>query len=169
MNNKLYEITEKLKQILFNPQPLQEMSRAFAYKNRSIEVCVWVEGPMGADNRYFKYYNSLYYNTASKVARIRIDRPEYVGGNHKEHGIKQWKLSSGDKQELEEILKGPSDNHKGLTRWQDILITYNEDNFNISADKTINGILDDSQRNPKINKNIKPFPIDYPMPSYEEL
>lgn len=164
------EIAQKFTEILgVQKQSINEMSRAFAYKDRSIEVCVWVEGPMGVDNQYFKYYDSMYYNNAKKVARIRIDKSEYVGGKHREHGIKPWILSNKDKKELVDILKGPSKEHEGLTRWQDIIITYNKDNFDISSLDTINGNLNVENRNPKMPKHIKPFSIDYPMPNYLEL
>lgn len=169
MDKHIKQINEQLEQVIDKALQLNEMSKAFSFKNRSIEVCAWVEGPLSVDNRYFKYYNSMFYNLADKVARIRIDKPEYVGGNHKEHKIKKWILTEKEKRELVEILKGPSEEYDNLTRWQDILITYNRDNFNISAKNTIAGNLNDTQRNPKLAKYIKPFPIDYPMPNYIEL
>lgn len=84
----LIEIANKLKEKLF-PQSLNEMSLAFQYKDRHVEVCAWVENPTPRDNRYFKYYDSEYISTATKVARIRIDEAVYVGGNHKEKKFKE--------------------------------------------------------------------------------
>ena len=167
--SKLKELIETLANLIKPTQPINEMSRAFAYKDRLIEVCAWVEGPMRADNRYFKYYNNMHYSVATKVARIRIDEARYVGGNHKEGNKKKWVLTPSEKQELVDILNGPSEEVPGYTRWQDILITFNRDNFNLSTQRTLAGDLDDSQRNPHMPKHIKPFPIDYPMPNYMEI
>lgn len=166
--NEIQKLIRKLKEVL-EPQTLNEMSMAFHYKDRYVEVCAWVENPTSRDNRYFKYYDSEYSSTASKVARIRIDRPDYVGGNHKERNLKKWTLSKNEKQFLMTILKSESDDYKGLTKWQDILITYNRDNFHIKAEDTINGNIDKGTRNPLLIDKIKPFPIDYPMPNYLEL
>lgn len=49
-------LLQKLEEAL-NPIPLYEMSKAFSYKDKRIDVCAWVENPMGVDNQYFKYYN----------------------------------------------------------------------------------------------------------------
>ena len=154
---------------LFQSQQINEMSMAFHYKDRHVEVCAWVENPTPRDNRYFKYYDSEYSNMAKKVSRIRIDRPEYVGGNHKERNIKKWVLSDKEKQYLVQILKSPSDDYPNLIKWQDILITYNRDNFHIKAEDTIKGNINCNSRNPLLPDYIKPFPIDYPMPNYLEL
>lgn len=154
---------------IFNKQQFYEMSKAFSYKDRRIDVCVWVENPMGVDNMYFKYYDCSLYTMANKVARIRLDKPKYVGGNHKEGTKKKWVLSERDKKELVELLKSPSDEHEGLTKWQDVIITYNDDNFNLKAKQTINGELDKAQRDPKMPSHLVPLPIDLPMPNYLEL
>ena len=166
--NKIEMLIEKLKEVL-TPMQLNEMSMAFHYKDRHVEVCAWVENPTPRDNRYFKYYNSEYNSTATKVARIRIDKPEYVGGNHKERDLKKWILSNKEKQELIEILKTPSNDYPGYTKWQDIIITYNRDNFHLKAEDTIKGNLDKGTRNPTLPKHIVPFDIDTPMPNYLQL
>lgn len=161
------EIIEKFKDI--NRQCINEMSMAFSYKDRHVEVCAWVENPTPRDNRYFKYYDAEYSNMASKVARIRIDAAKYVGGNHKERNLKKWILSNKEKQYLIEILNSPSDDYPSLTKWHDILITYNRDNFHIKAEDTIKGNIDPKSRNPLLPENVKPFSIDFPMPNYLEL
>lgn len=160
------EIIQKLKEALM---PLNEMSMAFHYKDRHVEVCAWVENPTPRDNRYFKYYNSEYNSTATKVARIRIDKAEYVGSNHRERNLKKWILSNKEKQELIEILKTFSDDYPGYTKWHDILITYNRDNFHLNAQDTINGNLEKGTRNPSLPSHVKPFSIDTPMPDYTQL
>lgn len=166
--NKIEMLIEKLKEAL-TPMPLNEMSMAFHYKDRYVEVCAWVENPTPRDNRYFKYYNSEYNSTATKVARIRIDKPEYVGGTHKERNLKKWILSNKEKQYLMKILTTPSNDYPGYTKWQDILITYNRDNFHLKAEDTINGNLDKGTRNPTLPKHVVPFNINTPMPDYLQL
>lgn len=159
------ELTNKLNKLV----AINEMSMAFHYKDRHVEVCAWVENPTPRDNRYFKYYNSEYNSAATKVARIRIDKPEYVGGNHKERNLKIWNLSNKEKQYLIHILSTPSDDYVGYTKWHDILITYNRDNFHISAKDTIQGNIHKGTRNPTLPSHIVPFSIDTPMPDYTKL
>lgn len=154
---------------LFNKQQFYEMSKAFSYKDKRIDVCVWVENPMAVDNMYFKYYDCSLYTMAKKVARIRLDKAVYVGGNHKEGNKKKWILSDREKAELVELLKSPSDRYNGLSRWQEVIITYNDDNFNLNYMQTINGEFDKAQRDPKMPKHLVPLPIDYPMPDYTKI
>ena len=164
------KLNEKLQEFLNKPKiSINEMSMAFHYRDRHAEVCAWVENPTLRDNRYFKYYDSQFVSSASKVARIRIDKNEYVGGNHKERNLKKWELSNREKQYLMQILHSPSEEHKGLTKWHDILITYNRDNFLLKAEDTINGNLDKAVASPVLPNHVKPFPINYPMPDYLEL
>lgn len=163
------EIIQQFKDV--NKQTINEMSMVFRYKDRHVEVCAWVENPTPRDNRYFKYYDSMYIDTATKVARIRINESKYVGGNHKERKLKKWILSNKEKQYLIDILKSESDNpaNKGYTRWQEILMRYNEDNFGLYPEDTKKGNFEKAQSSPNLPSNVKPFPIDYPMPNYLEL
>lgn len=162
------KLKEQLEEAL-NLIPLYEMSMAFYYKDRRIDVCAWVENPMGVDNQYFKYYDNSLMKLATKVARIRIDKPVYVGGRHKERNLKKWILSKREKQELVEILQGESEDHPGYTRWQELLMTYNRDNFNISFKNSKEGNLKNHQRDPKMPDYIQPYDINTPMPDYLEL
>lgn len=162
------EIAQELKKLI-QPQPLYEMSKAFSYKDRRIDVCAWVENPMATDNKYFKYYNSSSIDMATMVARIRIDRPTYVGGTHRERNLKKWILTDKEKKELVQILSGNSLRYIGYTRWHDIIITYNFDNFNLTPEQTISGDLDDSQRSPRMPKHLMPLAINTPMPDYIKL
>lgn len=166
--NIFRKLNERIQEI-FNPMPLHEMSKAFSYKNRRIDVCAWVENPMGVDNQYFKYYNCSSIPSATKVARIRINKAEYVGGFHRERNLKKWILSNREKQELVEILKMPSERYKNCTNWQDILITYNYDNFDIIPENTIAGNISKYNKDPKMPKHLKPLDINTPMPNYLEL
>lgn len=167
--NKFEKLNEELKEYI----PLNEMSLAWDYRKKNKAYCAWTEGPMNAENRYFKFYDSDSPDMASKVARIRIDRAEYVGGDHKEKNsqgkVEKWILSDKDKKILLTLLKSPSDDNDNCTKWQDILIRWNRDNFGIPAKKTISGEIEGYQAKPGLLDDCKPFPIDYPMPDYNKL
>jgi len=124
---------------------------------------------MGVDNQYFKYYDNEDYDMATKVARIRFDRPEYIGGSHKEGSKKPWTLKPMEKQMLINILKQENTDEKGYTNWQAMIIRWNRDNFHLSKEDTIAGNLDKGRCSPKMPKHIKPLPINYPMPDYTLL
>ena len=162
------KLLQKLDEVL-NPIQLYEMSKAFSYKDKRIDVCAWVENPMGVDNMYFKYYNCSTIPSATKVARIRIDKCQYVGGRHKENGKQPWILNKTELKELMDILKSESDEHIGLTRWQDIIITYNKDNFNLTTKECLTNNFENAQRDPKMPKHLQPLDINTPMPNYMEL
>jgi hypothetical protein len=143
-------------------QPIFEMSSAWT-DDRS-NRCVWVENPNGYSNRYFKYLNNSSYRRAKLVARIWIDKPEYVKGHKNSDGKTEWILTSKEKKELVTLLNAPSEAHDNTTNWQEILITYNEDNFQIPPMRTIKGNIDFSKY-----RNQKPYDINTPMPNYLEL
>ena len=65
-------------------------------------------------------------------------------------------------------MNSPSDDNDGCTKWQDIIIRWNRDNFGIPAKKTISGDVNGYKAKPGITAK-EPFPIDYPMPNYLEL
>lgn len=154
---------------MFSKEQLYEMSMAFFYKDRRIDVCAWVENPMSTDNQYFKYYNCSTIPSATKVARIRLDRPEYVGGNHRERNLKKWILTESEKKELIEILEGPSSEHEGFNRWQEVLMTYNRDNFQIPFNDSKINDFSKANRDPKMPDYIKPYDINTPIPDYLKL
>lgn len=162
----IHKLIEQLTEILY---PLNEMSMAFHYEDKNTQVCAWVENSTPRDNCYFKYYNNSRNKLADKVARIRIDKAEYVGGNHRERNLKKWILSKNEKQQLINILNSPSNDYPNITKWQDILITYNRDNFFIKAEDTINGNINNYSKNPILPDHVKPFSIDHPMPNYLNL
>ena len=151
-------------------EQLNEMSMAWEeHLSGKNSVCAWVEGPLRVDNQYIKYYNNEYYQDATKVARIRIDRAEYVGGENSEHGIKRWILNEKDKRIFVELLKKPCKRNPKYTNWENIILTYNADNFHIY--EPITGDMEKyaNRKSPTMPKHLRPFPIDYPMPDYTKL
>ena len=141
----------------------------FFTKIKELMFACGLKTPMTVDNRYFKYYNRSTVPSATQVARIRLDKPEYVGGLRRENGKKKWILTKREKEELIEILKGQSTDQPGYTRWQEVLMTYNRDNFNLSFSDSKSNDFSKAQKDPKMSKYLKPFPIDYPMPDYLNL
>lgn len=149
---------------------LSEMSMAWEeHLKGKHSVCVWVENPSSRDNRYMKYYDNEFYDLAEKVARIRIDKAAYVGGEHSENDIQPWVLSEGEKKEFVELLKSPSKKNPQYTNWQQVILTYNADNFHIYEPITGDMTKYKNRKSPLMPSYILPFPIDYPMPDYLNL
>ena len=146
------KLNEEIKKLALN-----EMSMAWISKQNN--RCVWVENPTGYNNKYFKYLNGASYSKADKVARISLLKPEYL-----EHSSEKanWVLTVKEKKELVFLMNQTNKKYAPCTNWQATLITYNEDNFAIDFDETINGTF---------NKAEFPdaFSIDYPMPDYLQL
>ena len=155
------KIEQKLKEAIdeaLELEPINEMSLAWDYRKKNKAYCAWTEGPMKSDNCYFKFYNSDSPDDATKVARIRIDRPYYVGGIHRESNskgiVEKWVLSDKEKQLLIKLLKTESIDNAGCNKWQDILIRWNRDNFGIPASKTIKGETGGYKAKPGVLKRI---------------
>lgn len=156
MKKSIKQINEELEQFL---QPMYEMSMAWNSKQKN--KCVWVENPSGYENKYFKYLNGQTYGKADKCARISMITPTYV--EHKDYGGKSnWVLNSKEKKELVQLMNEPNKKYNGCTNWQATLITYNEDNFGIDFDETINGTFDKTEF-------PNAFDINTPMPDYSKL
>lgn len=164
--NEIQKLNEEFNKLF----SINEMSMAWEaqLKGRN-SVCAWVEGPLKVDNQYIKYYNNAYYTDATKVARIRIDKPEYVGGVHSESGKKKWVLTEAEKRIFVQILQEPSKTNSEYTNWQQILLTYNRDNFHIYEPITGEVSVYKNRKSPSMPEHLLPFPIDYPMPDYTKL
>lgn len=142
-----------------NEDHINEMSMAWHSKQNN--RCVWVENPTGYNNKYFKYLNGATYQKADKVARISLLKPEYL--KHKDFdGKKLWILNSKEKKELVTLMNKPNKKYLNCTNWQATLITYNEDNFGIDFDDTINSTF-------SIDEYPDAFDINTPMPDYTKL
>ena len=138
---------------------INEMSMAWNSKQNN--RCVWVENPSGYNNRYFKYLDGVTFGQANRCARISLLKPEYI--QHSNYGNKQnWRLTDKEKKELIMLMNQSNKKYQGCNNWQATLITYNEDNFGIDFDETINNTFDKK-------KYPKAFDINTPMPNYMEL
>jgi hypothetical protein len=150
-----------IKQINEELEALQLYEISMAWNSKQSNRCVWVENPSGHNNKYFKYLNGITYGKADKCARISMLRPEYV--EHKDYDRKNnWILNSSERKELVTLMQEPNKKYPGCNNWQATIITYNEDNFGIDFDETINDSFD---------KELYPdaFSINTPMPNYKEL
>lgn len=149
------QITEEFKKLI----PMYEMSMAWISKQNN--KCVWVENPSGHNNKYFKYLNGASYQKADRVARISMLKPAYL--EHVDYdGKDNWKLTSKEKKELVDLMRQTNKKYAPCTNWQAVLITYNEDNFAIDFDETINGTFDKTEFPDALD-------INYPMPEYTKL
>jgi len=169
---KAKELNEEFNK-LFEKMPIWEMSGVWKYRDKKNSVSVWTENPMVVDNMYFKYYDNFSYQLASKVARIRIDKPEYVGGNHKESNnagrLQKWELSKSDVKVLMELLQSPSKDHPGYNKWQDIIIQFNHANFGLSLKEMEAGDYGQEEKDPILPDSVHSFKLDTPIPDYTEL
>lgn len=153
MDETIKSLNEKVEMIL------DEMSMAWNSKQNN--RCVWIENPSGHNNKYFKYLDGLTFGQAKRCARISLLKPEYL--NHSNYGNKEnWILNNKEKKELINLMNQPNKKYQGCTNWQATLITYNEDNFGIDFDETINNSFDKE-------KYPNAFNINYRMPNYMDL
>ncbi|MDE5621122.1 MAG: hypothetical protein K2I80_11520 [Ruminococcus sp.] len=76
------------------------------------------------DMQYFKLYNHIYTNEATKIARIKFRSCGYVihGNNGKK---KNWFLDRSEIKNLTEILNFQSEKDKGYTVWESLVINFN--------------------------------------------
>lgn len=148
------EIIKDLKEIY----QLDEMSMAWV--DRQENVCVWVENPDGYNNRYFKYCNSAKYLASTKIAGI--EKPQYVKNHTNQKNVEDWILNSVKKKQLINLLNKPSGSHKGLNRWQEIILTYNQDNYQIEPNEIIDGTIN-------LTDFDSAIPLDFPMLDYTKL
>lgn len=149
-----------IKQINEELEKIQMYEMSMAWNSKQENRCVWVENPNGFENKYFKYLNGITYGKADKCARISMQEPKYV--QHRDYdGKSNWILNSKERKELVTLMNKPNKKYQGCTNWQATLITYNEDNFGLDFDETINGF--DEKEYPEA------FNINTPMPDYLEL
>lgn len=134
---------------------------SMAWNSKQNNRCVWVENPSGDENKYFKYLDGFIFGQANRCTRISLLCPQYI--RHKDYGGKaNWVLTSKEKKELMMLMQTPNKKYPGCNNWQATLITYNEDNFGIDFDETINRTFDK-------NKYPQAFDINTPMPDYARL
>lgn len=146
-----------------NKEPLYEMSKAFGLdKPRST---VWVENPNNWNNKYFKLYNNTSILKATKVARISMLNPIYLE-HVDELGKEDWKLQKRDIKKLAKELDDPS-SYDNITKWELLIMTYNNDNFNIDpADLQTGKMTKDEYE--KIVKKKGAISLKLPRPKYED-
>lgn len=118
-------------------QPINEMSKAFS--ERQANITIWVEDKSTHNNRYMKVYNSAKdpVHLATKVARIYIEKAEYVK-NNKERNVKEWIFTEKEKRFFVKLLQSPYSKNPSITNWQQIICTYNYGFYDIDPEDTIN-------------------------------
>ena len=111
---------------------------------------------------YFKVYNHVNPQRATKIARIKFRHPEYIIHNNNRR-LKNWTLTSADKASLLELLNSESkkDIIPQITVWQSLIISFN---YEMGLDNV------DTLKN-KSKKLVYPdfLPIDLPIPDYRQL
>lgn len=141
---------------------ITEMAKAFS--DRDTNTTLWVEDRSTHNNRYLKFYNVAKDPThlATKVARIYIEKPEYVK-SHKEHGIKEWILTEKEKRLFVKLLQSPYKRNPQITNWQQVICTFNDGFYDISPEDTIAGNIEQE------DLDNGALTLDFPMPDYLKL
>lgn len=154
----------EFKQLNENLQKFAITEMAKAFSDRKTNTTLWVEDRSTHNNRYMKFYNVAKDPThlATKVARIYVEKPEYVKG-HKEHGIKEWILTEKEKRQFVKLLQSPYSRNPNITNWQQVICTFNDGFYDIDPQDTINGNI------PHEDLDNGALTIDYPMPDYLQL
>lgn len=137
---------------------MYEMSKAF-YNTQENRLVYVKNSSNSYDNEYFKYFNSACLSSATKVARIKLRSAEYMQCSHY---LESWVLNSKEKGQLISLLNAPYSRDARITNWQQIIVTYNDDFFNIDPEETISNTY---------NKDAFPqaLSIAMEMPNYKEL
>lgn len=113
--------------------PVREAVYAMAnvYNNRTLNISIQVNpDPLHAGLPYFKVYDSFSYAKAQRVARISMEVPAYIYHTNVD-GKSDWVLNAKERKLLDKILASKSTEHPGLTVWQDVIVSYNREKFNL--------------------------------------
>ena len=113
-------------------EPVYAMANVYTSNEKGVTIQVNPD-PLHIGLPYFKYYNSSRYFKATKIARISMDIPAYIYHTNSV-GLKDWRLNSKERKELDSILSSRSTKYLGYTVWQAIIIDYNLEKFGIDFD-----------------------------------
>lgn len=114
-------------------------------------------------NEYFKVYDSISYNKAKKISRIKFREPAYVTHSNRDKK-KNYKLVSDEKDDLINFLNSKNHKNPELTNWEYAIILFNK-RLDFSEEKTKKNLMFD--KNSDYNDNYLPF--DLKMPNYKNL
>ena len=144
---------------LFEGNPLLEMS---GVHNDIIYVGVTLDyGRNWYNIEYFKVYNSPSFSKATKVARIKFREPEYI---HHKGSKKNWNLNVSERKDLVEFLESKSTNFKDYTVWQECIMYFNLQVYNIPYPES--QVLCSADTEDPNNKYYRALPIDLEIPDY---
>lgn len=117
-------------------------------------------------NEYFNVFNNPSYRKAELAARIEFRVANYLPNNETKQN---WILNDADKQVLISFLKSSSVNFPNITNWQECILYFNQQAFNISYPESM-GLTKDIQKQLSGNdKRKQALPIDLEMPDYKKL
>lgn len=109
---------------------------------------------------YFKVYNHIDPERATKIARISFRSSSYII-HHQNGGKKNWVLNQKERKELMQILQSSSKKHPGYTVWQSLILYFNYE-VGLDEEKTKENRIADL-RYPMY------LPIDLRIPNYESF
>lgn len=87
-------------------------------------ISIAVDSTIGRNGYYFKVYNNRNYAKATKVARIDVEKADYV--YHRSDGKSIWDMNKSELRSLISILNSPITGGSSVTIWDKILEACNE-------------------------------------------
>lgn len=94
--------------------------------NMSLVINLYFKDIIIDGNEYFKVYNNINPNKATKVARIKFRKPEYIIYDNN-NGIENWFLNSIEKRSLMRILISPSSLYPDRIVWNELIRLFNKE------------------------------------------
>lgn len=93
--------------------------------NMSLVINLYFNNIIIDENEYFKVYNNINPNKATKVARIKFRKPEYI--IYDNNKINNWFLNSIEKRALMRILINQSILYPDRTVWDELIRLFNKE------------------------------------------
>ena len=147
---------------LIGEEFLDEMATVYRSSKYCVQVAVNPDSKRKG-NPYFKFYNAVSRDKATKVIRILFRKPDYVIHTDSK---KIWKLNSSDKKLLMKILNEPSSYYKNVNTWNAAKFDWNRESLeeNFYIEDYLNGEYDN-----KFKDNINYLSSNLKMPDYTQI
>ena len=161
---------KKINEDVLSPEYLFEMGQVFPKaKSGEFSIIIGYSPEKYIGNCYFKVYNSIKYETATKVIRIAFKKPLVITGHVERRGKKEWKIEefgNDYRKQLINYLNSKSKINPNISVWTELRYEWNMmKNFDIDdIDEYINGISDKKYFN-----NLDYIPYNIQMPNYYNL
>lgn len=153
---------------IINEKILYEMSQVNIMRGDKVNACIWVHPSPDRNGTYFKMYNGLSIQKATKIARINFNIPSYES-HVDEMGKGSWKLIGVEIKELISFMNSPYSRKSIYTNWDYCKWIWNRDlcsqlGIILDMDDYFDGVYDTDTRMP--DNYVKYSQL---MPDYSKL